>query len=116
MTLQLTITNRTDKPIEHTPEKLEVHIGDRIVNPSVSDLTSSIAAHETTSGYIAISGGLEGPNNVSLKNEFTFALARHDPTVETPTSSPTTSRSPEATPDEPTTPESAPIEPTPIPQ
>src|SRR6266567_6345697 len=101
MTLQLTITNRTDKPIEHTPEKLEVHIGDRIVNPSVSDLTSSIAAHETTSGYIAVTGGLEGPNNVSLKNEFTFALARHDPTIETPTSSPTTSRSPEVTPDEP---------------
>ena len=58
---QLTIANRTDKQIEHTPEKLEVHIGDRIVNPSVSELTSSIAAHETTSGYIAISGGLEGP-------------------------------------------------------
>ena len=113
---QLTITNRTDKPIEHTPEKLEVHIGDRIVNASVSDLTSSIAAHETTSGYIAITGGLEGPNNVSLKNEFTFALARHNPTVETPTSSPTTSGTPKATPDESTTPESAPIEPTPIPQ
>jgi len=116
LVFQLTITNRTDKPIEHTPEKLEVHIGDRIVNPSVSDLTTSIAPHETLSGYIAISGGLEGPNNVSLKNEFTFALARHDPAVEAPTSSPTTSRDPKDTPGESTTPESAPIEPTPIPK
>jgi hypothetical protein len=116
LVFQLTITNRTDKPIEHTPEKLEVHIGDRIVNPSVSDLTTSIAPHETLSGYIAISGGLEGPNNVSLKNEFTFALARHDPAVQTPTSSPTTSRDPKDPPDESTTPESAPIEPTPIPR
>jgi len=118
LVFQLTITNRTDKPIEHTPEKLEVHIGDRTVNPSVSDLTSNIAADETVSGYIATSGGLEGPNDVSLKNEFTFALARRDPTIETPTS-PTplaTSAKPEATPAESTMPESAPIEPTPIPQ
>jgi hypothetical protein len=118
LVFQLTITNRTDKPIEHTPEKFEVHIGDRTVNPSVSDLTSSIAAHETVSGYIAVSGGLEGPNNVSLKNEFTFALTRRDPTVETPTSPtpPTRSPTPEATPTESTAPESAPVEPTPIPQ
>jgi hypothetical protein len=117
LVFQLTITNRTDKSIQHTPEKLEVHIGDRTVNPSVTDLTNSIAAHETASGYIAISGGLEGPNNVSLKNDFTFALVR-DPTVETPTSPtpPTTSATPKATPAESTTPESAPIEPTPIPQ
>jgi hypothetical protein len=114
---QVTITNQSDKLIQHTPEKLKVHIGDLTVNLSVSDLTNSIAAHETASGYIAISGGLEGPNNVSLKNDFTFALVR-DPTVETPTSPtpPTTSATPKATPAESTTPESAPIEPTPIPQ
>ncbi len=106
------------QPGKSNHTKLEVHIGDRTVNPSVSDLTSNIAADETVSGYIATSGGLEGPNDVSLKNEFTFALARRDPTIETPTS-PTplaTSAKPEATPAESTMPESAPIEPTPIPQ
>lgn len=118
LVFQITITNRTDKPIEHTPEKLEVHVGDRVLNPSVSDLTSSIAAHGTASGYVAISAGLEGPNNLSLENDFTFVLARRDPTVETPTSAATPAKTgpSETKPDESATPESAPIEPTPIPQ
>ena len=117
LVFQLTITNRTDKPIEHTPEKLEVHVGDRVLNPSVTDLTGSIAAHETASGYIAISTGLEGPYNLSLKNDFTFVLARHDP-GEAPTSAakPTASATPNPRPAESDKTESAPIEPTPIPQ
>ncbi len=105
---QLTITNRSDKPLDHTPERLEVHVGDRVFTPSVSDLTSTIAPHETVTGYVAVSGGLEVPNDLSLKNDFTFVLSRRDGTV-----GPVT---PEPTPIEATTPESAPIEPTPIPQ
>jgi hypothetical protein len=118
LVFQLAITNRTDKPIEHTPEKLEVHVADRVLNPSVCDLTSTIAAHETVSGYIAISTGLEGPKDLSLKNDFTFVLARHDPTAETPASAPAgkTSVDPKDTPGGTPAVESAPIEPTPIPQ
>ena len=118
LVFQLAITNRTDKPIEHTPEKLEVHLADRVLNPSVCDLTSTIAAHETVFGYIAISTGLEGPKDLSLKNDFTFVLARHDPTGETPphASAGKTSVDPKDTPDATPALESAPIEPTPIPQ
>jgi hypothetical protein len=118
LAFQLAIINRTDKPIEHTPEKLEVHVADRVLNPSVCDLTSAIAAHETVFGYIAISTGLEGPKDLSLKNDFTFVLARHDPTGETPASAPAgkTSVDPKDTPGGTPATESAPIEPTPIPQ
>jgi hypothetical protein len=118
LVFQLAITNRTDKPVEHTPEKLEVHVADRVLNPSVTDLTSRIAAHETALGYIAISTGLEGPYDLSLKNDFTFVLARHDPTAETPASAPAgkTSVDPKDTPGGTPAVESAPIEPTPIPQ
>jgi hypothetical protein len=115
---QLAIINRTDKPIEHTPEKLEVHVADRVLNPSVCDLTSTIAPHETVSGYIAISTGLEGPKDLSLKNDFTFVLGRNGPTGETPAPAPAgkTSVDPKATPAGSPTGESAPIEPTPIPR
>ena len=118
LVFQLAITNRTDKPIEHTPEKLEVHVADRVLNPSVCDLTSAIAPHETVSGYIAISTGLEGPKDLSLKNDFTFVLARNAPTGETPASTPAgkSSGDPKDTPAGSPTAESAPIEPTPIPQ
>jgi hypothetical protein len=117
LVFQLTVTNHTDKPIEHTPEKLEVHVGDRVLNPSVSDLTGNIAPHQTASGYIAISTGLEGVTDLSLKNDFTFVLARHDPGETTLSAmTPTESADPKSTPTESATTESAPIEPTPIPQ
>src|SRR6516165_2626356 len=118
LVFQLAITNRTDKPIEYTPEKLEVHVADRVLNPSVCDLTSTISSHETVSGYIAVSTGLEGPKDLSLKNDFTFVLARNAPTGETPASTPAgkSSGDPKDTPAGSPTAESAPIEPTPIPQ
>jgi hypothetical protein len=118
LVFQLAITNRTAKPIEHTPEKLEVHVADRVLNPSVCDLTSTIPPHETVSAYIAISTGLEGPKDLSLKNDFTFVLARHDPTDERPASAQAgrPSVDPKATPAGTPTAESASIEPTPIPQ
>ncbi len=78
----LVIANRSDKPIDYSPEKLEVRVGDRVFNPSITDLVSSIAPRESTIGYVVISGGATGLNNLSLKNDFTFVLARRDPTVE----------------------------------
>ena len=118
LVFQISVLNRTDKAIAHTPEKLEVHVGNRILNPSVSDLASTIRAHETVSGYIAIISGLEGPNNLSIKNDFTFVLSRSDPTVEvTPSASqPAQSTSTEPPLADSDSPESASVEPTPIPR
>ena len=78
----IVIANRSDKPLEHTPEKLEVRVADRVFNPSVTDLVSGIPPHETTIGYVVVSGGANGRNDLSLKNDFTFVLSRRDPAVE----------------------------------
>ena len=77
----LIIENRSDKPLDYTPEKLEVRVGDRVFNPSLTDLVSGIAPHESTMGYAVVSGGPEGRNNLSLKNDFTFVLSRREPSV-----------------------------------
>lgn len=78
----LVIENDSDNPLDHTPEKLEVHAGDRVFTPSVTDLVSAIAPHESTIGYVAISGGPAGPNDLSLKNDFTFVLSRREAAAE----------------------------------
>lgn len=78
LVFHLVIANKSDNPLDHTPEKLEVHIGDRVFNPSVTDLATAIAPHESTIGYVAISGGPAGPNDLSLKNDFAFALSRRE--------------------------------------
>jgi hypothetical protein len=82
LVFHLVIANKSDKPLDHTPEKLEVHVGDRVFTPSVTDLVSDIAPHESTIGYVAISGGPAGPNDLSLKNDFTFVLSRREPAAE----------------------------------
>lgn len=78
----LVIENRSDKALDYAPEKLEVRIGDRVFNPSLTDLVHGIAPHESTIGYAVISGGANGRNDLSLKNDFTFVLSRSEPQVE----------------------------------
>ncbi|MBA3832221.1 MAG: hypothetical protein H0X34_10075 [Chthoniobacterales bacterium] len=78
----LVIVNRSDNALEHTPEKLEVRVADRVFNPSITDLVSGIAPHESTVGYVVVSGGPAGGNDLSLKNEFSFVLSRRGPSVE----------------------------------
>lgn len=75
---QLVINNRADNALEHTPEKLEVRVGDRVFSPSLTDLVSAVAPHESTIGYVVVSGGPAGRNDLSLKNDFTFVLSRRD--------------------------------------
>ena len=94
----LVIANRTDKAIEHAPERLEIRVADRVFNPSLTDLVSTIAPHESTIGYVVLSGGPNGRSDLSLKNDFTFLLSRRDPAVEI------------------NTPDSKDIEPAPLPQ
>lgn len=79
---QLTVNNRSDKPLMHAPEKLEMRVGERVFNASLTDLTSIVAPHGTISGYVAVSGAPGERNDLSLKNDFTFVLSRNEPAVE----------------------------------
>ncbi len=98
LVFQLVINNRADNALEHTPEKLEVRVGDRVFTPSLTDLMGAVAPHESTIGYVVVSGGAAGRTDLSLKNDFTFVLARHD------------------SPPQSTEPDSKDIEPAPLPQ
>jgi hypothetical protein len=82
LVFHVVIANKSDQPLDHTPEKLEVHVGDRMVFPSVTDLASAIAPHQSTIGYVAVNGGPAGPNDLSLKNDFTFVLSRREAAAE----------------------------------
>jgi hypothetical protein len=83
LVFQLTVSNKSDKPIEHTPERLQVRVGEHVFTPSVADLSSIIVPHGAATGYVAVTGTpTGGRNGLSLKNEFSFALSRRDPEVE----------------------------------
>lgn len=72
------ILNRTDKPLDHAPEQLQVRVGERVFTPALTDLSSGVPPHESTIGYVVVSGGPAGRNDLSLKNDFTFVLSRRD--------------------------------------
>src|SRR4029453_19014212 len=86
------------KALDHSPEQLQVRVGDHVFTPSLTDLASAIPPHESTLGYVLVNGGPAGRNDLSLKNDFTFVLTRRDASSE--------SASPDA----------KDVEPTPIPQ
>ena len=98
LVFHILITNRSDKPLDHSPEQLQVRVGDRVFTPSLTDLVSAIPPHESTLGYVVVSGGSAGRNDLSLKNDFTFVLTRRDNSPET------------------ALPDAKDVEPTPIPQ
>jgi hypothetical protein len=80
---QLTVSNKADKPLQHSPERLQVRVADQVFYPSLADLPAIVAPRGVASGYIAITGTPDGgQNDLSLKNDFTFVLARLDPKVE----------------------------------
>jgi hypothetical protein len=78
LVFHVVIENRSEQPLEHTPERLELRVGDRVFNPALTDLASAIAPKESTIGYVVVSGGPAGRNDLSLKNDFTFVLSRPD--------------------------------------
>jgi hypothetical protein len=83
LVFQITVSNKGDKPLEHTPEQLEVRVGEQVFTPSVADLASIIVPHGAATGYVAVTGTpTGGRNGLSLKNDFSFALSRRDPEVE----------------------------------
>ena len=81
LVFHLVIENRSDNALEHTPERLEVRVGDHVFTPSLTDLVSTIAPHESTIGYVAVAGRTAGLSDLSLKNDFTFVLSRHEPST-----------------------------------
>ena len=83
LVFQVTVSNKSDKPLQHTPEQLEVRVGEHVFTPSVADLASIIVPHGAATGYVAVTGNpTGGRNGLSLKNEFSFVLSRRDPAVE----------------------------------
>lgn len=74
----LQILNRTEKPLDHSPEQFQVRVDDRVFTPALTDLSSGIPPHESTIGYVVVSGGPAGRNDLSLKNDFTFVLSRRE--------------------------------------
>lgn len=83
LVFQLVIANKSDKPLEHTPERLEVRIGEQVFTPSLADLASTIAPHGSAAGYVAITGNPSGGrNDLALKNDFAFVLSRRNVVVD----------------------------------
>ncbi len=83
LVFQLTVSNKSDKALEHTPERLEVRVGEQVFTPSVAVLAGIVAPHGGISGYVALTGNPEGGrNSLSLKNDFTFVLSRRDQAVD----------------------------------
>jgi hypothetical protein len=80
---QLNISNKTDKALQHSPERLQVHVGGDVFYPSLADMPAIVGPHGAAAGYIAITGTPDGGrNDLSLKNDFTFALARLDSKID----------------------------------
>ena len=78
LVFQLTIINKTDKLLEHTPEKLEVRVGEQVLTPALADLDNRIEPRSTATGYIVLNCAVSPLRSLSLKNEFSFNLIRHD--------------------------------------
>ncbi len=78
LVFHLVIENHSDSALQYSPERLQVRVADRVFTPSLTDLTGTIAPHESTLGYVLVSGSPGNPNDLSLKNDFTFVLARQE--------------------------------------
>ncbi len=74
---RLTLQNKTLKPIEFAPERLQLKVGTHSLLPSVTQIGSEIPANGASAGYVAFTGTADGErNDLSLKNDFTFVLER----------------------------------------
>jgi hypothetical protein len=79
LVFRVTIRNKAKRLLTFQPERTQVKVGQLTFTPSVTDIGGIIAPEGTSSGYLAITGGnpaTGGRNDLSLKNEFLFLLAR----------------------------------------
>lgn len=83
LVFRLTMKNKTAKPIVFVPDRTQMKVGAHTHFPAVAQLTDSIPPNGTIEGYLAVTGNSEGGrNDLSLKNDFTFALSRLSPDVQ----------------------------------
>src|SRR6266487_937090 len=61
------IANRSDKPLDHSPEQLQVRIGDRVFNPSLTDLVREFRRTNQLSATFWLAGGQPGATICRLK-------------------------------------------------
>ena len=86
LVFQISVSNKSDKALEHVPERLEVRVGDQVFTPSLADIASVVAPHGGATGYVTVTGNPNGGRNgLSLKNDFTFVLSRRDADVQAAT-------------------------------
>ena len=63
-----------------------MRVGEKVFTPSLADLSGIIAPHGGATGYITVTGNPSGGRNgLSIKNDFTFVLARRDAEIEAAT-------------------------------
>jgi hypothetical protein len=80
---ELAVVNNGEKPLSHTPEQMEIRVAEQVFTPSVADLAADVAPKAAVTGYIAITGTPHGGRSeLSIKNDFAFALSRRDAAVE----------------------------------
>lgn len=83
LVFHLTVSNKSQKPLQHSPERLAIRVAEHTFTPSLADLANTVAPHSSVTGYITLTGTpTGGRNDLSLKNEFSFSLARLHPTIE----------------------------------
>ena len=75
--LRVSAENKTDKPIQHAPDKLAIKAGEFTAYPALTDFPATIAPKQRVSGYLAITGIPDFTQSFSLQNDFTFILARN---------------------------------------
>jgi hypothetical protein len=72
---RLTLTNKTDEPLQYKPDGFSLRIGERIYPQSISDASGVVPPKSETPAYFAITGTPNGGRNeISLKNDFAVLL------------------------------------------
>jgi hypothetical protein len=80
---EIAVVNNGEKLLIHTPEQLEIRVAEQVFTPSVADLAGEVPPKAALTGYIVLTGTPNGGRNeLSLKNDFAFALNRRDAAVD----------------------------------
>lgn len=72
---RINVRNKTDRPVTHEPEKIQVRVGEQNFEPALADLPPQLQPGEEVGGYLVLAG-LSTGGNLALKNDFTFVLTR----------------------------------------
>jgi hypothetical protein len=88
LVFHVTLRNKSDREIRYLPESFSVRVGNRLYYQSISDAPGLLPANSASTVYFAITGTPDGGRNeLSLNNEFTILVTRHEPPAPGPTAS-----------------------------